>query len=276
MELRTVALLARKELKDSLRTRWFLLYTAAFLALATSLSFVTTAFSGFAGLQGFGRVAAGLVNLVLLVVPLMGLTAGALAIAGERERRTLGYLLAQPVGRGAVFLGKFLGLAGALVAGLLVSFGLVGALLASRGIAFAGEHFPAFTLLTLLLALAALAVGCLISALAERVAGALGAVVFTWLTLVFLGDLGLMGTALLTRLGIRTVFAASLVNPLQVYKVAAVAILQPSLDVLGPVGLYAVDTLGSALFPVLAGVLVAWMVLPLAAAYAVFARREAA
>lgn len=276
MDLRTVALVARKELRDSLRTRWFLLYTAAFTALAGSLSYLTTAFAGYAGLQGFGRIAAGLVNLVLLVVPLMGLTAGALAIAGERERRSLGYLLAQPVSRAEVFTGKFLGLAGALAAGLLCSFGLVGAVLAQRGVAFAGSRYPAFALLTLLLALAALAVGCLISALAQRVPGALGAVVSTWLTLVFLGDLGLMGTALLTKMGIRAVFAASLANPLQVYKVAAVAVLQPSLDVLGPVGLYATDTLGPALFPALAGLLAAWVLVPLLAAYLAFARGEAA
>ncbi len=275
MILRAVGTMARKEMRDSLRTRWFILYTIAFMVLAGSLSYLTTSFSGFVGLEGFGRVAAGLVNLILLVVPLMGLTAGALAIAGERERRTLGYLLAQPVSRSEVFFGKFAGLAAALVAGLLVSFGLVGTLLGARGMSLAGDSFVSFVLLTLLLALATLAVGYLVSALALRIAGALGVTIFLWLSMVFLGDLGLMGTALMTKLNIRTAFAVSLLNPLQVYKVAAVAILQPSLDVLGPVGLYAVDTLGSALFPVLSGLLVVWVVVPLLAAYVVFARGEA-
>lgn len=275
MSLAPVLIIARRELRDSIKTRWFILYIAGFTVLTGSLAYLSTTFAGYGGSQGFGRIAAGLVNLVLLVVPLMGLTAGTLAITGDRERRTLGYLLAQPVSRLEVFMGKFLGLTGSLLAGLLVSFGLVGLLLAWRGISFAGGQFPAFTLLTVLLAMVTLSIGMLISTLAQRIAGALGAMIFVWLTMVFIGDLGLMGSALLARLNIRTVFVVSLLNPLQTYKVAAVALLQPALEVLGPVGLYAVDTLGAALSPVLLSVLVGWILVPLGLAFWLFKGGEA-
>ena len=55
-------------------------------------------------------------ELVLLVVPLMGLSLGALGLAAERERGTLDYLLAQPVSRAEIFLGKYVGLAAAMLA----------------------------------------------------------------------------------------------------------------------------------------------------------------
>ncbi len=275
MDLTLVRVIAAKELRDGLRTRWFLLYTAAFTVLAGALSLLATSYSGFSGMQGFGRTAAGLLNLVLLVVPLMGLTAGAQAIAGERERGTLGYLLAQPVTRAEVFLGKLAGLALALFLAVLVSFGLTGLLLAARGVPLHAGGYLLFALLTELLALVSLSLGCLISALVSRTQAALGNVIFLWLALVFLGDLGLMGSAAVLQVGIRPIFYLSLFNPLQVFRVAAIALLQPSLDVLGPVGHFATDTLGSGLLPAFTGLLAAWGLLPLALAYSAFARRDA-
>ncbi|HNB60839.1 MAG TPA: ABC transporter permease subunit, partial [Phycisphaerales bacterium] len=104
---RNVLTLARKELRDAVRSRWFLLYTLAFTMLGLAVSFVSAAGTGSTGLSGFGRTTAGLTNLVLLVVPLMALTAGAGSIASDRERGMLSYLLAQPVSRTEVLLGKY-------------------------------------------------------------------------------------------------------------------------------------------------------------------------
>ena len=106
MTLRAVMLIARKEVRDALRNRWFLLYAAAFAGLAHALSRLALDGASLAGFAGFGRTAASLVTLVLLIVPLMGLTLGAASIAGERERGTLSTLLAQPIARVDVLLGK--------------------------------------------------------------------------------------------------------------------------------------------------------------------------
>ena len=78
--------IARRELRDAVRSRWFILYTIAFAGLGLAVSFVSAASTGGTGLAGFGRTTAGLINLVLLVVPLMALTAGAGSIASDRER----------------------------------------------------------------------------------------------------------------------------------------------------------------------------------------------
>lgn len=266
--------IAIKELRDAVRTRWFLLYAGAFLVLAGGLAYLTTAFAGFSGLHGFGRAAAGLVNLVLLVVPLMGLTAGALTITSERERNTWGYLLAHPLSRLEVLGGKFVGLGMALVIAIFTGFGITGLVLALQGSGLGGLNFAAFVGLTVLLGLVAVAMGLLISTLTHRVAAALGAAVFIWLVLVFLGDLGLMATAMVTQLGIQNVFILSLLNPLQIYKVAAITLFQPTLEVLGPVGLYASDTLGPWLQTLFVGLLTVWVLLPLALAYLALLGRE--
>jgi Cu-processing system permease protein len=263
---RTVGLLLAKELRDAWRNRWFQLYAAAFTVLACGLAWLSVTGIARSGYASLGRTAGSLISLVLLVVPLMGLTLGAQAIAGERERGALLYLLAQPIDVLELVLAKFLGLVSAVAAAVLFGFGI--AAMAMSGQASGGQlsGFVAFLLLTLLLAAASVAIGLLLSALAARAALAAGLALFVWLAMVLAGDLGLMGTALTLRLDADTVLALALVNPLQVFKVAAVLALRGGLDALGPAGLYATTRWGAALSPALAGLLVAWTLLPLLAA----------
>lgn len=130
---------ARREFREAMARRWFLLYTIAFAVLAVAVSFVSLAGVGSYGFAGFGRTTAGVLNLVMLLVPLIALTAGSGAIAGERERGTLLYLLAQPVSRFEILLGKFFGLAAALCCSLFLGFGFSAGILIWR----AGERASA-------------------------------------------------------------------------------------------------------------------------------------
>src|SRR5262245_58883703 len=118
MDITNVGIIARKELREALRNRWFLLYTLAFAGLALGLSALAQPTSSLVKMAGYSRTAASLVNLVLLFVPLIGLTLGAANLAGDRETGALAYLLAQPVTGAEVLLGKYLGVAGALLASL--------------------------------------------------------------------------------------------------------------------------------------------------------------
>lgn len=271
----TIGLLARKELHDALRNRWFVLYTVIFAILSLALSWIGLAGSQLYGLTGFGRTTASLINLVMLIVPLMGLTLGALSLALEREQGTLLYVLAQPIVPAEVLLGKLLGLAAALTATLSIGFGLSGLLLAWRGSTIGiGAYLGLFGLIVLL-ALLSLSLGLCLSSILPRTATALGSALFIWLLLVFLGDLGLLGSALVLRLSIEQLFTLSLLNPLQVFKVAAVLLLRSDLQVLGPAGQYAMHTYGMRLLPLLAGILLLWSLLPLLPAYLFFKRRGA-
>jgi Cu-processing system permease protein len=276
IDLRTVFTLARKEIRDSLRNRWFILYTIAFTVLALGLSFLSLAGTGVEGYAGFGRTAASLINLVILIVPLMALTAGAASLAGERERGTLAYLCAQPITRAEILLGKYLGLATAMTAALTLGFGLCATIMAMRGGSSGVSGFLVLVAISLVLALAMLSVGFLVSVIVRKASVAMGAAIFLWLTLVFLGDLGLMGTALAMKLGVAELFHLSLINPLQVFKMAALSSIHASLDVLGPAGIYAMQTYSGKLAAIFAAVLAAWVVLPLAVAQMLFSWRGAA
>jgi len=269
MEIRNVLILARKELRDALKNRWFLLYTVCFAGLTLLLAKVSM--NSAQGAGSFGRTTAGMVNLILLFVPLMGLTTAAASIAGERERGTLVGLLAQPVHRIEILLGKFLGLWIGLT--LILALGLgVTAVMTTRGTA---ALWPLLRLLafTDLLAGGMLSVGLLISAVSRRASVATGTAIFVWLTLVFLTDLGLMGSVLLFRLRVESLFYLTVANPMQSFKMAVLGSIHTSLDVLGPAGLFATQTYGSSLPWFFAMTLGAWIVVPLLAAWGVFSWR---
>lgn len=272
--LRNVFTIAHRELRDAIRSRWFWLYTLSFAMLGLAVSFVSAAGTGGTGLSGFGRTTAGLINLVLLVVPLMALTSGAASIASDRERGMLAYVLAQPVSRLEVVFGKYLGLAGALLACLSLGLGICALILAWKGLRTSPASILWLTGLSLLLALAMLSIGMLISVLARKASVAVGTAIFVWLALVFVTDLALMAGAVALRLRIETLFGLSLVNPLQVFKMWSLHAVDATLDVLGPAGLYAMDTFGDRVAILFAAVLAAWIIIPLGAAMAIFARRS--
>jgi Cu-processing system permease protein len=269
-----VAAIAARETRAGLRTKWFLLYAAVFVVL--SVGFATVAMSGsdLTGEPGFGRTSAGLLNLMLLMVPLIGLTVGAQSLVSERQDRNLDYLLAQPVSAGEVYLGKFLGAAASVTMTLLLGFGCAGFVMALRGGTAGVADFAVLVLLTLLLGLGTLSVGYLISSFTSQTAAALGIAVTLWLGFVIVGDLGLMGSALVMDLRADTLLALTLINPLDVYKLVSVDLLHTSLDVLGPAGAYATEELGAALAPVLLGLLALWVLLPLPIGYRLFIRTD--
>ncbi|MBY0398483.1 MAG: ABC transporter permease [Thermoleophilia bacterium] len=268
-----VLTIARRELRDAVRSRWFLLYTLAFAALGLGVSYLSAVASGGSGLAGFGRTTAGLVNLVLLVIPLMALTAGAGTIAGDRERGMLAYLAAQPVSRTEILLGKYAGLAGALLACLCLGYGACAAVLAVKGEPVRVAGLAVLVGLSMGLALSMLSIGVLVSVVARKASVAVGTAVFTWLMLVFVSDLGLMAGALAMRLRVEQLLALSVLNPLQVFKMWSLHAVDANLDVLGPAGLYAQEEYGARLHPLFGGCLAAWTALPLALAAFIFSRK---
>ena len=210
---------------------------------------------------------------MLLVVPLIALTVGAASISGERENGTLRLLLSQPIGATEVLLGKYLGLAAALIASLAIGFALSGAVMAVKAGGASASMFATLIGHTFLLALAMLSVGMLLSVLVRKPAVATGLAVSLWLVVVLLGDLGLMGSAVMFRLGAPELFHLAVANPLQAFKISTVQSINASLDTLGPAGIFAMRQYGQSLSIVLYGVLIAWTIIPLVAACTFFQLR---
>jgi Cu-processing system permease protein len=272
MELTLIWTIAQAELREALRNKWLWLYAVGFAGLALALSQAGLSAAGYAGLGGFGRTAASLINALLLFVPLIGLSVGASVIAADRERGTLLYLLAQPVSRAEIFGGKTLGAALAVIVALMLGFALAGFGLSMGG---GGDTAVYLALVgyTLLLALAALGLGFIISSLTRKAAAASGAALILWLALVFVADLGVMGATLAWRPSPSELLGLLVINPLQIFKLGAIHSLRASLDTLGPVGQYALYRFGEQLPLLLIGLLLLWATAAFAIAFAIFNRK---
>lgn len=274
VEPRLVGVIALKVLREAVRDRWFWLYCVGFALLAAGITILALPDTDVVGTGGFGRTAASLVALVQLVVTLMALTLGARSLAGERESGTLRFLLSHPVSRTEVLLGTYLGLAGALLAAVAAGFGVAGLLSSFRAAVVDAEILVKIAGSSWLMALVMLGIGMLVSVVVRRTAAAMGAALMVWLAFVFLGDLGIMGTVAATNLPAETLFAVAVANPVEAFRLTAILSLEGSLDALGPAGTYAVDSFGNNVGWLTLGVLFAWAIAPMVAAWLLFRRRK--
>lgn len=247
------------------RDRWFLVAAATFSLLTFAASAAALSSVGILSVSSFGRVAATLVHLAMLFIPLLGLTVGAGWIAGERESGSLSLLLAQPVARDAVFTGTYLGVARSLMSATLIGFGGAGLVLALRT---GPDHLSAYLWLvglSVLLSLASLSMGLAISASAANRSKALAAALFVWLALTLVSDLAVLATSVILRLPAPVVLVLGVINPVSAFRLAAIVGVAGSAELAGPVGVYAADLLGVPGFlALLTVVLLLWIAGPFA------------
>jgi Cu-processing system permease protein len=271
-----IAPIVRKEIRDAVGNRWLIGYAAllGILGLAATAAGLEST-SGLA-LQAFGRTTATLMNLCLLLAPLVAVLMGAGAIAGEQERGTLEHLLAQPLTRTGLLLGKHAGLLTALTAATIAGFLPAGFLIAvTAGPGMIG-HYLLFPAIASLVAAAMAAVGLLISVSSRSAVQAQGMAVFAWFALVLLYDLLLMGSLAASGMPAEWLAVALVANPVDAARVLGVLALEPDLYLLGPAGAFIAARLsqpGAA--AVLLGALAGWATIPVLVAMARFGVRPA-
>jgi Cu-processing system permease protein len=255
--------LMKKELTDAVGNRWVIGYSSLLGALGLAAAATGIESSSGLGLQAFGRTTATLMNLCLLLAPLVAVLMGAASIAGERERGTLEHLLAQPLSRTRLLLGKHLGLLAALVAATIAGFLPAGVLIVSAAGPGVLGHYLIFPAIASLVGVAMAGVGSAISVASRTAVQSQGAAVFAWFGFVLLYDLLLMGTLAATGLPAPLLGAALVANPVDAGRVLGILALEPDLYLLGPAGAYLTATLSRAgTASLLSVALVAWAVGP--------------
>lgn len=271
---RRLGVVAREEYRRTLESRWLFGFAALFAALVLGLSYFGLAQGREVGFQGFARVTMSLLNLVLFIVPLTGLMLGTSSIAGSSEGLAL--LLAQPVTRGEVLFGKFLGLAAALSVAQALGFGGGGVVVALNAGADQVPGFLALCGLSLALGWLTIATALLIGCVWPDRLRALSAALLLWLLMVVAYDLAVLGaTALLRGLPLQAVlFPTLLLNPVDLARVLT-TLAVGSGALFGPTSAVLMRLFGAQWGVVLAlAVLAVETVAPLVLATVVFRRRD--
>lgn len=266
--------IALEEFRRATESRWLFGFAVLMGTLVLALSYFGMIQSGEIGFQGFARVTLSLLNLSLFVVPLVGLLLGATSLSDDTHLLPL--LLAQPVRRRDVMLGKAAGLAGALTAAQAAAFGGGGVIVAMQAGTAQLGGYAVLMALSIVLGVATIAGGlCLAAAWSDRLRAVIGAVL-VWLALVVLYDLAVFGaTSWWSGLPLKTVLLpALLLNPVDLVRVLVVLAVGSG-ALFGPTSAVLMQTLGTpgglALGLV---VLLVETALPLAVAVRLFERRD--
>lgn len=272
--IRRIAIVAREEFRVALEGRWLFGFAALLTALVLGLSFFGLAQAREVGFQGFARITLSLMNLVLFMVPLAGLLLGVTSLTGSSG--TLPLLLAQPVSRGEVLIGKLAGLGGALMLVQLVGFGGGGLVVAMNAGAAQAGGFAALTGLSIALGWLSISTALLIAVTWPDRLRATATALLLWLLLVVAYDLAVLGaTTLLRGLPLQAVlFPALLLNPVDLARVLT-TLAVGSGSMFGPTSAVLMKQFGSGAGLALGiAVLAIEMVAPALLAVRVFRRRD--
>ncbi|BDI07702.1 ABC transporter permease [Sphaerotilus microaerophilus] len=238
-------LTARLDIVESLRARWFLIYTLVFGGIVALLFLFGLTESRVLGFIGLSRLLVTYIQLTMAILPIFVLITTVRSVAGDREAGVFEYLLSLPVSLGAWFWGKFVG------RWLVVFLPVAAAMLAAvgialvRGIEVPWTMFGYYTALLAAMAVCFLGFGMLISAVARSTDMAQGAAFLLWLVLLLFLDLILLGVMIQGRVAPEVAVGVALANPLQVFRTAALALFDPQLIVLGPSAFVILDTFGA-------------------------------
>ncbi len=232
---------ARLDIADSLRARWFAVYTIVFGGLVALLFVFGITESKILGFLGLSRLLVTYIQICMAILPVFVLVTTVRSVAGDREAAIFEYMLALPVSLAGWFWGRLLGRF------VVVFLPVFAAMFAACGWAVIQEIpvpwvlFGFYTAMLAGLAWCFLGIGMLISTLARSVDVAQGAAFVVWLVLVLFLDLIVLGVLIQEHLPAATAVAISLANPLQVFRTAAMLLFDPDLVLLGPTAFVILD-----------------------------------
>ncbi len=274
--MKTIWILARQELREGFRNRWIAAAIAVLAILALALSVLGSAPTGSVSVSELDVSVISLASLSVYLIPLIALMLSFDALVGEFERGTMLLLLAYPVTRWQIILGKFLG--HVLILLIAILFGYGGTVLILTLVTGSGsEGWQAYVLMmasSLALGAVFIALGYLLSVIVRERATAVGASIGLWLVFVVFYDLILFGALTMDKeqqIGQQLFATLMLVSPTDAYRILNLSLFDGGSAAAGLAGVASEAGLSGIL---LAGSLLLWVILPLAGAMLVFQRRE--
>jgi ABC-2 type transport system permease protein len=238
-------LTAKLDIVESLRARWFLIYSLVFGGIVALLFLFGLTESRVLGFIGLSRLLVTYIQLSMAILPIFVLITTVRSVAGDREAGVYEYLLSLPISLAAWFWGKILGryiviflpVFGAMVMAIVIA--------TLKGIDVPWAIFTYYTALLAVMAACFLGIAMLISSFARTTDMAQGAAFLVWLTFLLFLDLILLGVMIKGKISPELAISLALANPLQVFRTAALAMFDPQLIVLGPSAYIILDMFGA-------------------------------
>ncbi|RAZ46347.1 ABC transporter permease [Campylobacter hyointestinalis] len=258
--MKNLLLIAKIDIKESFRSKWFLLYLFAFAGLIATFFVTGVVDSRVAGFSGLTRMLLLFIQICIIILPIFILVTTVRSISSDREAGALEYLLSFPLSLKEYYFGKALGRAFTVFLPILLALVLSLFIAIFKGATIPWNVFFYYTLLLLVLSFVFLSFGFLISSLIKSSELGLGFSFLFWLFLLAFLDLALIGLMMQSSVNENIIYIISLANPVQIFRIAAISLFDPNLAVIGPAAYFILDGFGrvsfliySVIYPIILG-----------------------
>ena len=264
--MKNLYLIAFLDLKESIRAKWFVVYSLVFGGLIALFFIAGVTESQVMGFSGLSRLLLMYIQITIVILPIFILITTVRSISGDRDSHVLEYMLSFPISLKQYYWGKVIGRF--ITVFLPVFFAMVIAIVygAFKGAAIPWSIFFLYSGLLFAMTSAFLGIAFFISSFVKSSEVALGLSFFIWIFLLAFIDIALISLMMQERMSSGLIIFISLINPMEIFRVAAISLFDPQLTVMGPVAFYILDSMSqtvfvlvSIIYPVFLGLLFAFV-----------------
>ena len=262
--MKNLMLIAYLDLKESIRANWFIVYSLVFGGLIALFFIAGITESQVMGFSGLSRLLLMYIQVTIVILPIFILITTVRSISGDRDSHILEYMLSFPISLKQYYWGKVFGRF--ITVFLPVFMAMVFAILYGM---YKGAEVPLglfflYTGLLFAMSSAFLGIAFFISSIVKSSEMALGISFFIWIFLLAFIDIALISLMMQQRMNAELIIGIAMINPMEIFRVAAISLFDPELTVMGPVAFYILDMMSqkvfvfiSIVYPLLLGILFA-------------------
>jgi len=263
---KNLLLIAYLDLKESIRANWFIIYSLVFGGLIAMFFIAGITESQVMGFSGLSRLLLMYIQVTIIILPIFILITTVRSISGDRDSHILEYMLSFPISLKQYYWGKVFGrfITVFLPVFMAMAFAIIYGVF--KGADVPWNIFFLYTGLLFAMSSAFLGIAFFISSLVKSSEMALGISFFVWIFLLAFIDIALIALMMQNRMNEGVIISIAFLNPMEIFRVAAISLFDPELTVMGPVAFYILDTMKqssfivlSILYPLLLGLLFAFL-----------------
>ena len=264
--MKNLLLIAYLDLKESIRANWFIVYSLVFGGLIALFFIAGITESQVMGFSGLSRLLLMYIQVTIVILPIFILITTVRSISGDRDSHILEYMLSFPISLKQYYWGKVFGrfITVFLPVFMAMVFAIVYGIF--KGADVPWSIFFLYTGLLFAMSSAFLGIAFFISSIVKSSEMALGISFFIWIFLLAFIDIALISLMMQQRINTELIIGIALINPMEIFRVAAISLFDPELTVMGPVAFYILDMMSQKMFvflsivyPMLLGVLFAFL-----------------
>ncbi len=246
--MNTLWLVARLDIKESIRAKWFFVYSIVFGGLIALFFLTGVTQSVVMGFSGLSRLLLVYIQVTIVILPIFILITTVRSISGDRESHILEYMLSFPVSLKSYYWGKLLGRFVTVFFPVFVAMiiGVIWGVI--KGASVPWEMLLLYTAMLFALSSVFLGIAFFISTFVKSQDIALGVAFFVWIVLLAFIDIVLIGVMMQGNVDERIIIFSALANPLETFRIGAISLFDPELTVIGPTAYHILDVFGKNLF----------------------------